>query len=50
MSNNKNFYVSMSDSEKAIYEDYCNTLGLDLENNHSFALWFEFKKSGLSWF
>lgn len=49
MSNNKDFYKSMPTEEKAIYEDFCNMQKLDTNNKHSFALWFEFKKSGLTW-
>lgn len=45
----KNWYESMPDTEKVVYEDFCKTLGLDLENSHSYALWFEFKKSKLTW-
>ena len=49
MSTNKNFYEQLSESDKAIYDDYCLTLDLDPNNKHSFALFYEFKKSGLTW-
>lgn len=44
-----NFYDVMPADEKVVYDDFCKTQGLDVENKHSFALWFEFKKSGLTW-
>lgn len=46
---NKDFYQNMPAAEKAIYEDFCKVQNLDVYNKHSFALWFEFKKSGLTW-
>lgn len=49
MSTNKDFYANMSAEEKEIYNDFCEFQNLDIHNQHSYALWFEFKKSGLTW-
>lgn len=49
MSLKESFYTQLNAVDKAIYDDYCLTLDLDPNNKHSFALFYEFKKSGLTW-
>lgn len=49
MTLNQNLCDIMSEQEKQIFEDFCKTLCMDSNSKHAQSMWFEFKKSGLTW-
>lgn len=49
MTLSKSLYECMPEDEKAKYEDYCESLCMDAKSKHAQCMWYEFKKSGLTW-